>query len=355
MAIKLGIAGYGMRGKGLAAVAALFPQIEIAAICDGAEGARAQAAADFPSAQVLGDFTAMLDAGLIDTVLLETPPMHHAAGAVAALDRGLHVICDVPVVHEIGEAQAVWDAAERSTGRFFFGATTNFWADIDACAEMIAKGLLGKAYYCEADYIADLGSLGFLTPGSWRRHYPPIRYCTHSLGPILKWIAGDLRTVSCVDTGSQINHDPSDHDAMCALFQTADGCVVKLLISFLTAVPEPHHRYLCHATKGHFEVTQPLQGGESQVLCSSKEIYGMHGLVRLPIGHARPEFAGLPMVGEHGSADYAMFSNVVAALTEGAPVAVGLRDALRMTLPGLYALESAKQGGKQVQIAYPWD
>jgi len=28
---------------------------------------------------------------------------------------------------------------------------------------------------------------------------------------------------------------------------------------------------------------------------------------------------------------------------------------LRMTLPGLYALESAKRGGEVMTIRYPWD
>jgi predicted dehydrogenase len=355
MAIQLGIAGYGMRGKGLAQVAALFPEIALTAICDGHAPTREQAVRDFPGIRVFAEFTAMLDDGGVSAVLLETPPMDHAREAIAALERGIHVLCDVPVVHEISEAKGLWEAAQRSQAKFFFGATTNYWADVDACADMIAKGLLGKAYYCEADYIADLSSLGLLSPGSWRKHYPPIRYCTHSLGPILKWLEGDLRAVSCFDTGSQINNDPEDHDAMVAIFHTADHAVVKLLISFVTSHPAPHHRYLCHGTKGHFEVTQPLEGGESQVLCSSREVYGFSGLCRLPVTHARPEFAGLPMVGEHGSADYAMIRNLVAVLTEGAPVAVTLRDALRMTLPGLYALESARAGGARVDIAYPWD
>ena len=355
MAIQLGIAGYGMRGQGLAAVSKLFPEITLAAICEERETAREQAGRDFPGAQLFADFTAMLDSEAVDTVMIETPPQQHVQQTIAALARDINVLCDVPAIHEIDEAQPLWEAAGRSKARFFFGATTNFWADIDACADMIAKGMLGKPYYCEAEYIADLASLGMLVPGSWRKHYPPIRYCTHSLGPILKWVAGDLRSVSCFDTGSHINNDPQDHDAMVALFRTADNVVVKLLISFVTTNPTPYHRYLCQGTKGYFERTQPVYGGEQQVLCSSREVYGMQGLCRLPVTAARPEYASLPMVGEHGSADYAMLHNLVAALTRGEPVAVSLRDALRMTLPGLYALESAKAGGELVNIEYPWD
>jgi len=355
MAIQLGIAGYGWRGKGLAQVCTLFPEITLAAICDAQEATREQAAQDFPGVKLFSDFTAMLDSGLVTAVMIETPPHDHVQQAIAALERGIHVLCDVPAIHEIVEAQPLWDAAQRSQAKYFFGATTNYWADIDACADMIDRGMLGEAYYCEAEYVADLASLGLLPSGSWRKNYPPIRYCTHSLGPILKWIKGELRAVSCFDTGSHITGDPEDHDAMVALFRTDANAVVKLFISFITAQPVPYHRYLCRGTKGYFEHTQPLEGGEQQVLCSSKAVYGFDGICRLPVTHARPELADLAKVGEHGTADYAMMSNLVGVLIRGEPVAVTLRDALKMTLPGLYALESAQAGGALVSIAYPWD
>jgi len=355
MSINLALAGYGWRGKGLAQVCALFPEITVAAVCDPHDASRAQAAKDFPHAALFTDVTAMLDADKIDAVMIETPPRDHVGQAIAALQRDIHVLCDVPAVHEIEEAQPLWDAAQGSKAHYFFGATTNFWADIDCCADMIDKGLLGEAYYCEAEYVADLASIGFLAPGSWRKNYPPIRYCTHSLGPVLKWITGELRTVSCFDTGSHITGDPHDHDAMVALFRTDANAVVKLFISFITAQPVPYHRYLCRGAKGYFEHTQPLAGHEQQVLCSSKAVYGLDGICRLPVTHERPELAGTPNLGQHGTADYAMIANLVAALTKGEAPAVTLRDALKMTLPGLYALRSAEAGGELVKIAYPWD
>jgi len=32
-----------------------------------------------------------------------------------------------------------------------------------------------------------------------------------------------------------------------------------------------------------------------------------------------------------------------------------MREALRMTLPGLYALQSSKSGGQLTKISYPWE
>ena len=34
---------------------------------------------------------------------------------------------------------------------------------------------------------------------------------------------------------------------------------------------------------------------------------------------------------------------------------ISLREGLRMTLPGIYAEESAKRGGEVLYMRYPWD
>jgi hypothetical protein len=159
--------------------------------------------------------------------------------------------------------------------------------------------------------------------------------------------------VSCFDSGNHAHEDPKEHDAMVAIFRTRSGVLVKLLTSFINAHPLPYHRYLLQGTRGYFERTQPLAGDGQQVLFSSQEIYGMNRLNALPVREARPEIgAG---IGEHGGADFLMIRDFLASITAGVPVTIDIREALRMTLPGLFALESAERGGELVTIFYPWD
>jgi predicted dehydrogenase len=322
-------------------------------VADTQEAAREKAAGDIPGIRIFKGPDALLNSGLVDAVLIETPPDTHARLSQEALARGLHVLCDVPAVHEASEAEALWKAAARSQAVYAFGATTNFWAFVDTCADLIKQGSIGRPYYCEADYVADLGELVSATP--WRQHFPPIRYSTHSLGPVLRWIPEDLREVACFSTGSQRNPDSGDDDAMAAIFRTRGGAVVKLLISFINSHPAPFHRYACYGTAGYFEKTQPLAGGESQVLFSTRTAYGLHGLTKLPVAETRSELQAAPGVGEHGGADVVMLQNFADAIEGKAEPSVDLRQALRMTLPGLYALESARSGGRLVKIRYPWD
>jgi len=350
--VNIGVIGYGIRSGVLIGALGAFEDARLAAVADTNPVARDRASAEHPEIAVFDDYEAMLDSGEVNAVLVETPPATHAACSIEALNRGIHVLSDVPAVHEIPEAQALWDAGKKSKAIYSFGATTNFWAYVDSCLDMKKKGLLGEPFYCEAEYVADLGDLPEITP--WRKNYEPIRYCTHSLGPLLKWIDEDLAEISCFSTGSHIHGDPKEDDAMVAIFRTKSGVVVKLLTCFTNSHPAPFHRYVCHGTKGYFEKTQPLAGGECQVLWSTKAVYGMHGLMNLPVTESRPELGGAPGVGEHGGADYLMIKDFLAAIAGEKSPEVDMREALRMTLPGLYALESARAGGALTKVVYPW-
>jgi hypothetical protein len=50
-----------------------------------------------------------------------------------------------------------------------------------------------------------------------------------------------------------------------------------------------------------------------------------------------------------------MLTNFADAIEGREKPAVNIREALRMTLPGLFALESAHHDGRVLHIRYPWD
>ena len=52
--------------------------------------------------------------------------------------------------------------------------------------------------------------------------------------------------------------------------------------------------------------------------------------------------------------DYAMLDDFFKAFREGKP-AISLKAGLEMTLPGIYAEESARRGGEVINMYYPWD
>ena len=68
-----------------------------------------------------------------------------------------------------------------------------------------------------------------------------------------------------------------------------------------------------------------------------------------------PEYENIPEAKGHGGMDYAMLDHFFKALLEGKEAPITLKEGLAMTLPGIYAEESAKRGGAVLRMKYPWD
>ena len=352
--IRLGIVGYGLRGQSLLALtAAAFPDVVVVAICERDPQRAALARAEHPRAQVLADFDEMIEHCGLDALLVETPATQHAEFCARALERGIHVMGDVPAVESAEQAQRLWEAQARSRAFYTLGANANMWAFVETAVDLKRKGLLGEPYLLEAEYVHDIRFLFDVTP--WRRTFESIKYCTHSLGPLLRLIDEDLATVSCFDTGSHIRRQPDEHDAMVALFRTPSNVVVRLLTTFINNYPTWGHRYRVWGTCGYFERTPDYAGpGSAKTVFYSTELYTDRHLTELPVGELRPEHADVPHAVGHGGADYALLARFFEAVRQGGPAPIPLREALRMTLPGLYAAESARQGGALTTIRYPW-
>lgn len=357
MTIRLGVVGYNPRngrGRDQFAACAALDGVERAAICDIRREVRDHAVESYPGVRFFTDYQEMFDAGAIDAVLVETPPQFHAECSIAALDRNIHVLCDCPALHRIEEAPALWDAVHRSAATYMFGENMNYYDYVRACSQLMRDGRLGDPFYLEAEYVHDLGHLVTDTP--WRRTYEPIRYCTHSLGPVLEWVEEDLTSVSCFDTASHINRRSDEHDAMVAIFRTASNVVVKVLVTFINNHPIAHHRFTCHGTKGYFERTGPIgpDAPQQRSIFYSREMTGQNSLSVLSVNEGASGGQSAAPAGGHGGTDGAMLADFLEAVAQGRPSPIDVRKALRMTLPGLYALESARQGGALLTIEYPW-
>jgi myo-inositol 2-dehydrogenase/D-chiro-inositol 1-dehydrogenase len=86
---------------------------ELVAVCDVDEQ-RARAIAEPLGAAVYGDWAEMLDGEALDALWVCTPPLHHRAPTVAALERGIHVYLEKPIAREVPDGEAIAAAAAAS-------------------------------------------------------------------------------------------------------------------------------------------------------------------------------------------------------------------------------------------------
>jgi predicted dehydrogenase len=122
--------------------------VEIVAISDISADRRAEAQAAWPQARIYSDFRSLLDAeaGQLDFVDIATPPSDHAAIALEALARGLHVLCEKPLAASIDEARTMLRQAVKSERVLYPCHNYKHAPVIKTVRGLIKSGRIGKVH-----------------------------------------------------------------------------------------------------------------------------------------------------------------------------------------------------------------
>ena len=367
--IRVGVVGLGHRGRQMFVLAQKFPFVECAAACDlfPRNWYEKQWLMDAPMSELCPnavfyeDYDEMLEKGNLDAVIVETGADVHADFCVKALEKNVNVLTDIPVVANLEEADRIWKAAQKSSAIISVGANPNEQKFVVLLKEFWESGKLGNPYCMEAEYLHwyypdSVDWQGLRENGNWRNLLCPVRYCTHSLGPLLTVLKEDLRTVSCFGTGQHANpedyqNDTKKDDMSCAQFQTESGVVVRFMRNGRCRADVQGHNYRVFGTEGYME-RMVRMGKEVIRYNSEKENPTMQeiGGEFMP-----PAYADNPDAVGHGGIDYAIEDKFFRAILTGGPAPITLKEGLAMTLPGIYAEESSKRGGQVMKMYYPWD
>lgn len=86
----------------------------------------------------------------------------HASCTIAALNAGLHVLCEKPMAYNTEEAIAMKEAAEKNGKILMIGFVTRFSPEARIVKDFIDKDYLGEIYYAKGSYVRRHGA-----PGGW--------------------------------------------------------------------------------------------------------------------------------------------------------------------------------------------
>ena len=112
------------------------------------------------------DYREMLKKAELDGVVISSPHTVHCEQIIGSLGRGLHVLCEKPMVCSVADAKKVI-AKAKSSGKILMTAYQRHFAPAYRLArKMIAKGDLGKIHTIAALQAQDWYRL---TTGSWRQ------------------------------------------------------------------------------------------------------------------------------------------------------------------------------------------
>lgn len=123
-------------------------QLEIVAVADICPARREAAARALPGARIYEGPEAILtsESRDLDFIDITTPPYAHAAIARAALECGLHVMCEKPLATNVDDARALVEQADRSKRVLFPVENYRHAPVIVAVRQVLDTGLIGTVH-----------------------------------------------------------------------------------------------------------------------------------------------------------------------------------------------------------------
>ena len=148
--IRVGLLAYGAIGHEHNVAVQGTAGLELTAVCD-TNPERVTAALELaPNATPFSDATAMLDSGLIELVVVSTPPNSHYAWAKEALSRGIHVVLEKPMALLASECDELMEIAVAKKLLMVVYQNRRYDADFVAMREVIRSGEIGEVYHYDS-------------------------------------------------------------------------------------------------------------------------------------------------------------------------------------------------------------
>lgn len=202
------------------------PEAEVVAVC-GRDADRARAFADrWGIPNVATDVEALLDRGIVEAVVVVTPNDTHRRIAGAALDRGLHVLCEKPLGLDHREADELARAAAATGVTTMVPFTYRFMPTTRFVKRLVDEGYLGRPHHLNLRYFS-----GYAMSGEYLWRFDVDRAGSGALGDLgshflhqAEWFFGEVETVSC-DLGRMVDRAHPDGRA----YRQADDTAVIVL------------------------------------------------------------------------------------------------------------------------------
>ena len=166
--IRLGIIGTGGMANDHARRFGKIRGVKLVACCDIREDRAKAFAAKYDIPRWRTDPVTMLDEGGLDAVSVVTVDAAHAPVSLAAIERGLAVLCEKPLATSLADARRMRDAAAKKGVVTQVNFSYRNSSGAQAAAAWVASGGIGRVMHVEASYLQSW--LAQDSWGDWRTH-----------------------------------------------------------------------------------------------------------------------------------------------------------------------------------------
>ena len=312
-----------------------------------------------PSPRLVPEFEELL-ALRPDAVVVASNGKLQVDHAIQAMQAGCHVLSEVPGMYTQAEAVRLRDAVERTGKAYMLGENTAFREFFRYFRKWVVEDRFGPISIAEGEYLHYIPATLRLADGTsvtpseaqarglldaeptWRADQPPIQYLTHDLGPLLEVLDDRVVSVTCRSAPWRNPETPLRSDGQIALFQTAKGTLIKIMVTLSTRRPV-EHRFRLFGISGGAECFSFEHGCRR----FTRDAAERDGWEFLPVGFGTQ---GSDDRGGHGGADARVAYHFTHTILQGKPSPVDVYRAIEFALPGILANNSAALGGTPVDI-----
>ncbi|ASN22067.1 Gfo/Idh/MocA family protein [Arthrobacter sp. YN] len=187
-------------------VYASHPGIDRVGICDPDVEKLASVARRYGVEDTFTSLNEVLESDRFDAVHLLTPVTLHASQAVEVLRSGRHVASAVPMGLTFEEIGQVIQAARSSGKNYMMMETAVYQREFFYVQELLRSGQLGDVTFLRGAHIRDRTTM----PQYWRA-FPPMKYATHVISPLLALQNSRAESVRAFGSGTLRDHQLGDH------------------------------------------------------------------------------------------------------------------------------------------------
>jgi len=162
--LSLGIAGTSWWADAMYLPAlASYPQARLAAICGRNQENAQRMAARWGIPEVFTDYRDMLASAALDALIVATPNDSHYPITVAALQQGLHVLCEKPIALNYSQAQEMARLAQSHGLKSLVPFTYSYMPTARYLKQLLDEGYIGQPYHMNLRYYT-----GYARAGDYR-------------------------------------------------------------------------------------------------------------------------------------------------------------------------------------------
>ncbi len=370
------------------------PDTEKVYVCDLIPE-KAQHFAEEFGVEIIESFEAALQSREINCIANYTRRHQHGDITIRALKAGKHVFSAVPMASTVEECMEIVRLVKETGLTYMIGETCYYYPCAMFCREAYAAGKFGAFSYAAAQYYHHIDSISY---GKIKeeRGMPPLFYPTHSTAMILSAVQSYVKRVTCAGTKTD---DPAfrkdgnpwgnEFINQYVFMELANGGTARVTEArgFGYGKPSSYISSL-YGTRGSYEFSNAQHllyaadfSGETEkiTLTDVSDYVNPADMVKnkhLPDFKERvangewqwnspaeiqtKEYARLPrefagLKNGHMASHQLLIDDFCKAVTSGKTPVLNAWFAARCNIPGLVAIESAKQGGIPMDVPDPGD